>query len=67
MLIFQSKANLDEKFLFGKIAHHLNPEIRQMPMKEFYGNRKFHVPYWSMIYVVLKLTLPVSEVEFYLE
>ena len=26
MLIHQSKANLDEKFLFGKITYHLDPE-----------------------------------------
>ena len=30
MLIFQSKANLDEKILFGKITHRLDPEIREM-------------------------------------
>ena len=27
MLIYQSKANLDGKFLFGKISHHLDPDI----------------------------------------
>ena len=30
MLIYQSKANLDGKFLFREIAHHLDPEIRKM-------------------------------------
>ena len=29
-LIYQSKANLDVKILFGKITHLLNPEIRSM-------------------------------------
>ena len=29
MLIYQSKINLDEKILFGKITHLLDPEIRQ--------------------------------------
>ena len=29
MLIFQSKANLDEKILSGKITHHKDPEIRK--------------------------------------
>ena len=29
MLIFTSKANLDEKTLFGKITHHLDQEIRK--------------------------------------
>ena len=30
MSIYQLKANLDEKILFGKITHHLDPEIRKM-------------------------------------
>ena len=30
MLIYLSKANLDEKILFGKVTHHLDPEIRKM-------------------------------------
>ena len=30
MFINQSKANLDEKVLFGKITNHLDPEIRKM-------------------------------------
>ena len=30
MLTYQSKANLDEKILFGKITNHLYPEIRKM-------------------------------------
>ena len=30
MSINQSKANLDEKILFGKITRHLDPEIRKM-------------------------------------
>ena len=29
MLTCQSKDNLDEKILFGKITHHLDPEIRR--------------------------------------
>ena len=29
MLINQSKAKLDEKILFGKLIHHVNPEIRK--------------------------------------
>ena len=29
MLIFHSRADLDEKILFGKITHHVEPEIRQ--------------------------------------
>ena len=30
MLIYQSKANLDVKSLFGKITHHLDQENRTM-------------------------------------
>ena len=30
MLIFQSKANLDEEILCGKITHQLDPEIRKI-------------------------------------
>ena len=30
MLIYQSKANIDEEILFGKIAHQFDPEIVQM-------------------------------------
>ena len=35
MLIYQSKANLDAKILFGKITHHLDPEIIKMPVRGF--------------------------------
>ena len=44
MLIYQSKANLDEKSLFGKIAHYLSPEIRKMLVNGQFGNQdaKFH-------------------------
>ena len=38
MLIYQSKANLDEKILFGKITHHLDPEIRKMLVNGKFGN-----------------------------
>ena len=50
-------AVLDEKILFGKITRHLELEIRIMPVRGLYGNRIFHVPFWSMIYVALKLIL----------
>ena len=30
MLIYQSKANLNVKILFGKITHYLDPEIRKV-------------------------------------
>ena len=49
LLIYQSKANLDKKIMLDKITHHLDLEIRQMPVRGLYGNRIFHVPFWSMI------------------
>ena len=33
MFIYQSKANLDEKILFGNIPHLTSPEIRKMLVK----------------------------------
>ena len=39
MLIFQSKASLDEKVLFGKITHHLDPEIRKVLVRIMFGNK----------------------------
>ena len=36
----------------------------QMLVRGLYGNREFHIPFWSMIYVALKFTLPVSDAEF---
>ena len=47
-LIYQSKANLDEKILFDKITHHLDVEIRKMPARGLYGNRIFHAPLRSI-------------------
>ena len=38
MLSYQSKANLDEETLFGKITHHLDPEIRKMLVKSMFRN-----------------------------
>ena len=37
MLIYQSKANLDEEILFGILLHLINPDIREMLVKEL-GN-----------------------------
>ena len=45
-------------------SHITHPTIRQMPARGLYGNREFHVPFWSMIYEVLKFKLQVSEIEF---
>ena len=61
MLICRSRTNLDEKILFCKITHLYDPKIRKMPVRSLHGNRQFHVSFWSMIYVALKCTLSVSE------
>ena len=42
MLIYQSKANLDEKILFGKVTHHLEAEIRKMLVMASVGTRGPH-------------------------
>ena len=44
LLIFQSKANLDENILFGKITHHLVPEVRKMLVRGMFWkhNSTFH-------------------------
>ena len=52
LLTYQLKDNLDEEFSFGKINHH--PKIRKMLAKGLYGNQAFHLPFRSMIYLVLK-------------
>ena len=53
MLIYQSKANLDVKISIGKITHLEDPTTRKMPVRGLYGNREFHVSFWSMIYSAL--------------
>ena len=44
MLTYQSRANLDEKILFGKITHHFDPEIRKILEGACFGikNSTFH-------------------------
>ena len=39
-----SKANLDEKILFGKTIHHFDPEIRKMLVRGMFWNKgsSFH-------------------------
>ena len=41
MLIYQSKANLVEKMLFGNMTHLKGPEIRKMVERALYGNQNF--------------------------
>ena len=54
LLIFQSKANLDEKILFGKITRHLDPEIRKMPVKAYYRTR---IPHSILVYDLLAVEI----------
>ena len=59
MLIDQSKAkNFDGEFCFVKS---LNFEIknREMLVRGLYGNREFHVPFWSMIYLASRIKFNV--------
>ena len=39
ILIYQSKANLDETILFGNITNLIDPEIRKMMEKGLFGNQ----------------------------
>ena len=44
LLIYQSKAKLDEINLFGKVTHFEDSTIRQIPVRGLYKDRKLHVP-----------------------
>ena len=59
VLIYYLKANLNDKILLGKIKHLQEPTIIKMRVRGLYGNREFHILFWSMIYVALKFVLPV--------
>ena len=59
MFIYQSKVNLDEKILFGSIPHLTDPEIRKMVVKGMFWEQKFHIPFWSMIYLLLKFEFSI--------
>ena len=39
--MYQSKANLDVKILFGKVTHPRDPEVRKKLSKFFIGNLCF--------------------------
>ena len=41
MLIYQSKAYLDEKIVCGKITHFDDPTNEKVPLRGLYGNREF--------------------------
>ena len=55
MLIYQSKAKLDEKILFGRITRQLDPEIRKMPVKGMFGNKDSSFHSGPCFYLLLKL------------
>ena len=58
LLIYQSRANLKQTILFGKLTHHLGSAMRKVPIRSLHWNRQFHV--WSMIHApggVLDLNL----------
>ena len=59
-LIYESKANLDEKILFGKITYIKGPTISKMPLRGLCGNREFHIPFWSMIDLAFKFNAIVT-------
>ena len=40
MLLYQPKAKLDVKRLFGKIAHLQDPTISKIPVRSLYRNRE---------------------------
>ena len=42
MLIYQLKANIDEKALFGNIPHFIDPEFRKMLVQGMFGNNSLH-------------------------
>ena len=49
---------LDEKILFGKITNHVDPEVRKVLVNKGHVlERGFHIPFWSTIYLLLKLEL----------
>ena len=41
MLIYQSKANLKDRVLFGDIPHLIDPEIREMLVNGLFRNKYF--------------------------
>ena len=62
MLIYQSKANLDDKTLFSKITHHLDPDIRKMLVRGMSGNELVHDLLVIEVKILfMKLTLRAKE------
>ena len=49
MLMYHSKANLDEKTLFGKITHHLGSEIWAIKVRSMFWEHGLQILFWSLI------------------
>ena len=67
MLIYKSKASLDVKILFSKVAHLLDPEIKKMLLRGLYGNENatFHSgPLFACHWKLISTQLLVSDIEF---
>ena len=56
MFIYQSKANLDEKILFGKISDHLDPKIRKALVSACLGTM---IPHSILVYNLLAIEIKV--------
>ena len=66
MLIYQSKANLDEKILFGKIIHHLDhldPETRKLVVNGKFANE--HIPCWSNDLLAVRIEILFKKLTMY--
>ena len=63
MLIYRSKTNLHEKILFGtntRLKHSqmiclIEPEIRESSRIRLVWEPRFHIPFWSMIFLLSNL------------
>ena len=56
MLIYQSKAKLEEKILFSKVTHHLDPEIRKMQVTGMFGT---WIPHSILVYDLLAIKIKI--------
>ena len=57
MLTYQSKANLNEKIVFGKITHHLYSEIRKCWKEHVLGSR---MPHSILVYDLLTIDIKIQ-------
>ena len=57
LVIYQSKNNLDVKFLFGNITHFIDPEIKKMLERVLYGNQDYTFHFSPRDLPAIELTL----------